>query len=62
MRTNSCTANDVKILKSRELAGDTANHPTQALHVYILNADVDKRNSDVLNSIAPESAVCNKSH
>ena len=56
MRTNSCTADDVRILKSREIAADTANYPTQALHVYRLNADVDKRNSDMLNSIAPESA------
>ena len=56
VRTNSCTADDVKILKSREIAADTANYPTQALHVYRLNADVDKRNSDMLNSIAPKSA------
>ena len=56
VRTNSCTADDVKVLKSREIATDTANYPTQALHVYRLNADVDKRNSDMLNSIAPKSA------
>ena len=56
VRTNSCTADDVAILKSREIAADTANYPTQALHVYRLNADVDKRNTDMLDSIAPQSA------
>ena len=56
MSTNSCTADDVKILKSCEIAADTANYPTQALHEYRLNPDVDKQNSDMLNNIAPESA------
>ena len=55
-RKNSCTSDDVKILKSREIAADTADYPTQALHVYRLNADVDKRNAHMLNSLAPESA------
>ena len=50
VRTNSCTADD------REIAADTANYPTQALHVYRLNADVDTRNTDMLNSLAPNSA------
>ena len=56
VRTDSCTADDVKILKSHEIAADTANYPTQALHVYRLNADVDKRNADMLDSIAPQTA------
>ena len=56
VRTNTCTADDVKILKSREIAADSENYPTQALHVYRLNADVDQRNTDMLNSIAPQSA------
>ena len=55
VRTNSCTSDDVKILKLREIAADTANYPTQALHVYRLNADVDKRNIHMLNSLAPGS-------
>ena len=45
VRTNSCTADDIRTLKSREIAVDT---PTQALHVYRLNADVDTRNTDML--------------
>ena len=56
VRTNSCTDNDVKILKSCEIADDAQNYPTQALHVYRLNADVDKCNSHMLNQIAPQSA------
>ena len=56
VRTNTCTDDDVKILKSREIAADSANYPTQALHVYRLNADVDERNSHMLDSIAPQSA------
>jgi hypothetical protein len=56
VRTNTCTADDDKILKSHEIAADSANYPTQALHVYRLNADVDTRNTVMLDSIAPESA------
>ena len=56
VRTNSCTSDDITILKSREIAADTANYPSQALHVYRLNADVDKRNSFMLNELAPQSA------
>ena len=38
VRTNSCTSEDlVETLKSREIAPDIANYPTQALHVYRLN-------------------------
>ena len=43
VRTNSCTADDVKILESREIAADTANYPTQALHVYRRNTDVTSK-------------------
>ena len=39
VRTNSCTSGD---LTSREVAADTANYPSQALHVYRLNAYFDK--------------------
>ena len=49
VRTNSCTSDDVKIPKSHEIPADTANYPTQALHVYRLN--VDKRNSLMLNKL-----------
>lgn len=56
VRTNSCASDDVKTLKSREIAADAANYPTKTLHVYTLNADVDKRNLLMLNKLAPQSA------
>ena len=33
VRTNSCTADDVTIPKSHVIAADTANYPTETLHV-----------------------------
>ena len=45
VRTNSCTSDDIRTLKLREIAADAANYPTQASHVYMLNADVDTRNT-----------------
>ena len=45
VRTNSCTSDNIRTLKSREIAADAANYHTQALHVYRLNADVDTRNT-----------------
>ena len=56
VRTNTCTSDDIKTLKSREIAADVANYPTQALHVYRLNADVETRNTLMLNNLAPQSA------
>ena len=56
VRTNSCTSDDIRTLKSREIAADAVNYPTQALHVYRLNANVDTRNILMLNNLAPQSA------
>ena len=53
VRTSSCTSEDIRTLKSCEIA---ANYPTQALHVYRLNADVDTRNTLMLNNLAPQSS------
>ena len=55
VRTNSFTQEDIEILQSREITNDMNNYPTNALHVYRLNADVDLRNSLMLNNLAPES-------
>ena len=55
VRTNSCTSDDIQTLKSREISCDV-NYPTQALHVYRLNADVDSRNALMLDNLAPQSA------
>ena len=56
VRTNSCTSEDLETLKSREIAPDIANYPTQALHVYRLNTDVDSWNALMLDNLAPQSA------
>ena len=45
VRTDSCTSEDVETLKSRCIAADEVNYPTQALHVYRLSSDVDSRNA-----------------
>ena len=46
VRLGECTPGDLEILKSRVVTPDS---PDNALHVYRLNADVDKRNSFMLN-------------
>ena len=56
VRTNSCTTDDIETLKSREISCDAVNYPTQALHVYRLNVDVDSRNALMLDNLAPQSA------
>lgn len=55
VRTSQYTPADVDILKSRVITPDMPNYPTHALHVYRLNADVDTRNTLMLNTLAPES-------
>ena len=47
VRINSCTTDDVAILRSCEIGADNANYPIQALHVYRLSVNVDKRNTHV---------------
>ena len=56
VRTNNCPSNDVATLKSHEIAADAVDYPAQALHVYRLNADVDTRNTHMLNNLAPQIA------
>jgi hypothetical protein len=52
MRKAECTAEDIELLKSREITENTPNYPNNALHVYRLNVDVDARNNIMLNTIA----------
>ena len=56
VRTASCTPADIATLKSRQITTDDPDYPTHALHVYKFNADVDKKNSEMLN-ILPEEVV-----
>ncbi len=55
VRTAKCTSDDVSILKSREISQDSDNYPTDSLHAYKLNVNVDERNSHMLNALAPET-------
>ncbi len=55
VRTAECTSDDISILKSREISQDSDNYPTDALHVYRLNVNVNERNSHMLNALAQES-------
>ena len=55
-RTSSCTADDIETLISREIHSNAVNYPTQALHVYRLNVDVDSHNALMLDNLAPQSA------
>ena len=57
VRLGECTTADLDILKSRVIAPDNPDYPHNALHVYRLNTDVDRRNSFVLNSLAPEDQL-----
>ena len=56
MRTARCTPADIATLKSRQTTTDDPDYPTHALHVYKFNADVDKKNCEMLN-ILPEEVV-----
>ena len=54
VRTGECTEADIDLLKTRVIALESPNYPTQALHVYRLKDSVDKRNDFMLNSLASE--------
>ena len=57
VRLGECTPADLEFLKSRVISSDSPDYPNTALHVYRLNADVDRRNSFMLNSLAPEDQL-----
>ena len=54
VRTDTCTSEDIEILKSREIM------PNDPLHVYRLNANVDSHNSSMLDQLASSSEQCTK--
>ena len=56
VRTASCTPAEIATLKSRQIKTDDPHYLTHALHVYKFNANVDKKNSEMLN-ILPEEVV-----
>ena len=51
VRTASCTSDDIAVLESRVVSPDSPDYPTEALHVYKLNADVDEHNGRMLRRI-----------
>ena len=55
VRTATHTEQDIDMLRSREISPDTSSYPTDALHVYRLNVDVDDHNKNMLNAFAPPS-------
>lgn len=57
VRTAELTSNDILVLKSREISQDSDSYPTDALHVYRLNSDVDAHNSQMLNALVPETDI-----
>ena len=51
VRTASCTSDDIAVLESRVVSPDSPDYPSEALHVYKLNADVDEHNDHMLRRI-----------
>ena len=51
VRTASCTSDDIAVLESRVVSPDSPDYPSEALHVYKLNADVDEHNNHMLRRI-----------
>ena len=53
VRTDSCIDDDIATLESRVIKPNSPGYPSEALHVYRLNADVDERNEHMLNQLSP---------
>ena len=54
VKTATCTTADIDMHKSREITADMPKYPSDALHVYRLNADVKCRNTVMLSTLAPQ--------
>ena len=54
IRTATCTDEDIALLTSKEITYDDPRYPTEALHVYGRNADVDIQNTKMLDHLAPK--------
>ena len=51
VRTASCTSEDIAVLESRVVSPDSPDFPSEVLHVYKLNADVNEHNDHMLKRI-----------
>ena len=55
VRTDSCTEADIATLESRVVNPDSPDYPSEALHVYRLNAYVDEHNEHMLRKLPPSN-------
>ena len=46
VRTASCSEQDINTLETRVTSEDNVDYPSDALHAYRLNKDVDEQNID----------------
>ena len=51
VRQGKCTPGDLDVLKSRVITPNSPDYPHNVLHVYRLNADVDRRKNFMLNKL-----------
>ena len=54
VRKAQCTEQDIEVLSSRSVTDDDPEYPSQSLHVYSRNANVDVQNTKMLNQLTPE--------
>lgn len=51
VRTANCSQEDIALLKSRVVSKSDASYPTEALHVFKTNKDVDEHNEEHLKKL-----------
>lgn len=51
VRTANCTQEDITILKSRVISKSDPAYPTEALHVFTTNKEVDEHNDEHLKKV-----------
>ena len=51
VRTATCTAEDIKLLKTRVISKSDPSYPSNALHVFKTNKEVDQHNTEHLTTI-----------
>ena len=51
VRINSCTEEDIKLLKSRIISADSSDYPFESLHVYTTWKNVNKYNAKMMSKL-----------
>ena len=54
VRKAQCTEQEIEGLSSKSITDDDPEYPSQSLHVYSRNADVDIQKTKMLNQLTPE--------